>query len=56
MLLHNVTCYTHSLLSCIHGYILNVTYTLVATCMIVERSECSKLASTLNSPISVVEN
>ena len=40
----NVTCYTNSLLSCIHvntTYLLNVTCTLVATCMILRRIKCS---------------
>ena len=43
MLYHNVTRYTNSLLSCIHGNIanlLNIIYTLVAIDMILERLEC----------------
>ena len=45
-LFHNVTCYTHSLLSCIHVNVvdcLNITCTLVAPCMILERLECIKI-------------
>ena len=40
---HNVTCYTNSLLACIHFHIadlLNITCTLLATCMILRRLEC----------------
>ena len=43
VLFHNVICYTNSLLSCIHvntTNLLNFTYTLVATCVILERLEC----------------
>ena len=42
MLFHNITCYTNSLLSRIHGniaYLLNITCTLVATSMILGRLE-----------------
>ena len=46
MSFHNVICYTNSLLSCIHvnvACLLNVMYTLVATCMILGRLECTFL-------------
>ena len=43
MLFHNVTCYTKSLLSCIHvnsANLLNITYNVVATCMILGSLDC----------------
>ena len=43
VLIHNVTCYANWLLSHIHvnlRYLLNITCTLIATCMILGRSEC----------------
>ena len=46
VLFHNMSCYTNSLLPCIHvntTYLLNVTCTLVATCMILWRLECHML-------------
>ena len=44
VLFYNVTCYTNPLLSCIHvntTYLLNISCTLVATCMIIGRLECN---------------
>ena len=44
MLVHNVTCYGNSLLSCTHvnpTYLLNIKCTLVATCVILGRLECT---------------
>jgi hypothetical protein len=41
---HNVTCYANSLLSCIHvttTYLLNITCTLVATCVKLGRLKCT---------------
>ena len=45
VLFHNVTCYTNSLVSCIHvntTKLCNITCTLVATCVILRSLECSK--------------
>ena len=44
VLFHNVTCCANSLLSCIHvntTYLLNIMCTLVATCVILGRLECT---------------
>jgi hypothetical protein len=44
VLFHNVTCYTNPLLSCTRvntTYLLNIMCTLVATCMILGRLDCS---------------
>ena len=44
VLFHNVTCLTNSLLSCIHvntAHLLDITCTLVTTCMILGRLECT---------------
>ena len=48
-LLHNATCYTSSLLSCIHVNVvdlLNITCTLVASSMMLRRLECTSTRPT----------
>ena len=45
VLFHNVTCYTNSIVSCIHvntTKFCNITCTLVATCVILQSLECTR--------------
>jgi hypothetical protein len=57
VLFHYVTCYTNSLLSCIHvnnAYLLNITCTLVATYMILGRLHCIVIFSNMDPPTNLL--